>query len=201
MNKHLLVAASALLVGLSFGSNAWAGSDNDIANAKTAVAASVQYGDVQDNWAGGTVGSNDTGTIGGTGLINVQQNNGANSILQDANTLGAILNCSCTNSSSSENANTTAALALNAQVASVENNTSNGATNKSSTDSDKGGGEHWGSWGKGGHDNYSTYNSNAVGSTNFIGGVTGTGLINISQNNGNNSMLQSSNTVAAIIGK
>ncbi|MGH7001735.1 MAG: hypothetical protein ACREEA_09545, partial [Stellaceae bacterium] len=97
MTKHLLVAASALVVGLSFGSNAYAWDDNDIANAKSATAVSLQLGEVEDNFAKGTVGSNDTGAIGGTGLINVQQNNGANSLLQDANTLGAILNCACTN--------------------------------------------------------------------------------------------------------
>ncbi|MGB8181084.1 MAG: hypothetical protein WCF13_01820, partial [Stellaceae bacterium] len=105
--KHLLVAASALVVGLSFyGSNAYAtgggndgGSNNAFLLANTAVAASVQAGEVEGNSASGTVGTNKTGAIDGIGLTNVQQNNGANSELQSANTLGIVLsNCACTTS-------------------------------------------------------------------------------------------------------
>lgn len=230
MKKHLLVAASALLVGLSFGSYAYAhdgegdgGGDNSFLNASTAVAATVQAGEVEDNFAKGTVGSNDTGTIGGTGLINVQQNNGANSQLQDANTLGAILdNCACSANTADITANT--ALAVSVQVGSVEDNKSIGAkaetrsgSEKDTADvevssSEKGGGHHdsYGNSGGGHSEEFSfegefshekTWSSAEapVGSTNFIAGVSGTGLINVSQNNGNNSLLQSSNTVAAVI--
>ncbi len=228
--NHLLVAASALVVGLSLaGTNAWAEYKGDHNNdpfltANTAVAASVQAGEVEDNFAKGTVGSNDTGTIGGTGLINVQQNNGANSQLQDANTLGAILNtCGCSTNPADITANT--ALAVSVQVGSVEDNKSIGAETKTKsgteqstasidvTSSEKGGGHHDYSGSGGGHSetfsfdgdfsHYKTWSetSTPVGSTNFIAGVSGTGLINVSQNNGNNSLLQSANTVAAVIHK
>jgi hypothetical protein len=43
--------------------------------------------------------------------------------------------------------------------------------------------------------------STAVQSSNSLSSFGGTGLYNISQNNGNNSVLQSGNTVAAIVGK
>lgn len=229
MKKHLLVAASALLVGLSFGSYAYAGEGDGgdhnkgpFLNASTAVAATVQAGEVEDNFAKGTVGSNDTGAINGTGLINVQQNNGANSQLQDANTLGAILdNCACSTNTADITANT--ALAVSVQVGSVEGNKSIGAEAKaksgsesSSADveissSEKGGGHHDEYGSGGGHSEEFSFEgefshektwseaSAPVGSSNFIGSVGSTGLINISQNNGNNSLLQSSNTVAAVI--
>jgi len=231
MKKHLLVAASALVVGLSFGSSAWAhdggdggdgGNNNSFLTANTAVAASVQAGEVEDNFAKGTVGSNDTGAINGTGLINVQQNNGANSMLQDANTLGAILNsCGCSTNTSDITANT--ALAVSAQVGEVEDNASIGAkaevksgSSSSSADieasgSEKGGGHHDEYGSGGGHSSEFSFEgefshertwseaSAPVGSSNYIASVGGTGLINISQNNGNNSLLQSSNTVAAVI--
>jgi hypothetical protein len=202
--KHLLVAASALVVGLSFyGSNAYAQNWDDKDNnafllANTAVAASVQAGFVGWNHADGTDGSNNTGNISGIGLTNVQQNNGANSQLQDANTLGIVLsNCACTTSAADLTANT--ALAVSAQVGAVIGNRSEGASNTTLTDHDKGGGLHFDDAGGGWHDDYFNKTSNAVQSSNSIGGVGGTGLMNISQNNGNNSLLQSSNTVAAII--
>lgn len=229
MKKHLLVAASALVVGLSFGSNAWAsddghdhGNNNPFLLANTAVAASVQAGEVEDNFAKGTVGSNDTGAINGTGLINVQQNNGANSQLQDANTLGAILdNCSCSTNTADITANT--ALAVSAQFGSVEGNKSIGAEAKTKSGSEsssadieiskeeKGGGHHDVFGSGGGHSEEFSLDADfshsktwseasaPVGSTNFIASTGGTGLINVSQNNGNNSLLQSSNTVAAVI--
>ncbi|HKR19262.1 MAG TPA: hypothetical protein VJS41_03885 [Stellaceae bacterium] len=213
MKKHLLVAASALLVGLSFGTNAWAdgdghdhGGDNSFLNASTAVAASVQAGEVEDNFAKGTVGSNDTGAINGTGLINVQQNNGANSQLQDANTLGAILDsCACSTNTADITANT--ALAVSAQFGSVEGNKSIGAkaetrsgSSESSADIEVKGSEGKFSF-EGEFSHEKTWNNAEapVGSSNYIASVGGTGLINISQNNGNNSLLQSSNTVAAVI--
>lgn len=232
MKKHLLVAASALVVGLSFGSYAFAGNDGGdggnhgnkpTTDTSTAVAASVQAGSVEDNFAVGTAGANAIGTAGGTGLFNVQQNNGANSLIQSDNTLGAILNCSCSSSPNSNVTNTS--LALSAQVAEVEGNVSIGAENKSSSGSssssaniqasseDKGGGHHDVYGGGGGHDDTSFFSgdfshsdewmrsSEAVASANAIGTISGTGLMNISQNNGNNSLLQSSNTVAAIVGK
>ena len=202
MKKHLLVAASALVVGLSFGSNAYATSDkhdDPFLLANTAVAASVQAGEVEDNNASGTVGSNHTGDISGIGLTNVQQNNGANSELQSANTLGIVLsNCACTTSAADLTANT--ALAVSAQFGSVEGNNSEGAAHTTLSDKDKGGGFHFGDDAGGGwHDNSFSKSSTPVGSTNYIGGVGGTGLMNVTQNNGNNSLLQSSNTVAAII--
>ena len=201
--KHLLVAASALVVGLSlYGGNAYAssgGSDNAFLLANTAVAASVQAGEVEDNNASGTVGSNKTGAINGIGLTNEQQNNGANSELQSANTLGIVLsNCACTTSAADLTANT--ALAVSAQFGSVEGNNSEGAAHTTLSDKDKGGGFHFGDDAGGGwHDNSFSKSSTPVGSSNNIGSVGGTGLMNISQNNGNNSLLQSSNTVAAII--
>lgn len=233
MKKHLLVAASALVVGLSFGSYAFAHEDggdgrggNDpkpTNDTSTAVAASVQAGFVGFDFAKGTAGVNAIGTAGGTGLINAQQNNGANSLIQSDNTLGAILNCSCSSSSSSNVTNTS--LALSAQVGAVVGDVSIGAENKSASghssssadveasSEDKGGGHHYGDIGGGGHDDTSFFSgdfshsdswmrsSEAVASANAIGTISGTGLMNISQNNGNNSLLQSSNTVAAIVGK
>ncbi|MGH7015301.1 MAG: hypothetical protein ACREEL_14325 [Stellaceae bacterium] len=188
--KHLLVAASALVVGLSmYGGNAWAGKGTQTTN--VAVAASVQAGEVKDNGAWGTDASNSIGSVSGAGLVNIQQNGGANSLLQDDNTLAAVLNCSC-----SSDSNINVPVALSTQVAEVRDNVSGGAHN--TTDSDTGGGLHIGPFGLGGHDNYST--STAVQSANGLSSFNGTGMYNISQNVGNNSLLQSSNTTAAIIG-
>ena len=201
--KHLLVAASALVVGLSFyGSNAYAGPskhDDPFLLANTAVAASVQAGEVEDNSAKGTLGSNTTGAINGIGLTNVQQNNGANSELQSANTLGIVLsNCACSTTTADLTANT--ALAVSAQFGSVEGNGSTGAAHitNSSTDTDLVTKDKNGSFSFSDKDTHN-WSSTPVASTNSISSVGGTGLMNISQNNGNNSLLQSSNTVAAII--
>ena len=200
MKKHLLVAASALVVGLSFGSYAYAepndhGKSNDpFLLANTAVAASVQAGEVERNNASGTVGSNTAGSINGIGLTNVQQNNGANSELQSANTLGIVLNsCACSTNPADITANT--ALAVSAQIGEVEGNNSTGAATikKSSSDSDSF------SYGKFTDNDKHSWSSTPVGSTNSLSSVGGTGLMNVTQNNGNNSLLQSSNTVAAII--
>jgi len=207
--KHLLVAASALVVGLSlYGGNAYAGPDsggesggsnNAFLLANTAVAASVQAGEVEDNNASGTVGSNKTGAINGIGLTNVQQNNGANSELQSANTLGIILSsCGCSTNTADITANT--ALAVSAQFGSVEGNNSTGAATikNHSTDTDQVSFSEKNGFSASDKDTHS-WSSTPVGSTNNVGSVGGTGLMNISQNNGNNSLLQSSNTVAAII--
>lgn len=200
--KHLLVAASALVVGLSFyGSNAYAHqkSDDPFLLANTAVAASVQGGEVEGNSASGTVGTNGAGTINGIGLTNVQQNNGANSQLQSGNTLGIVLSsCACTTTTADLTANT--ALAVSAQFGSVEGNGSTGAAKitNSSTDTDHVSFSEKNGFSASDKDTHN-WSSTPVGSTNSLTSVGGTGLMNISQNNGNNSLLQSSNTVAAII--
>lgn len=199
MKKHLLVAASALVVGLSFGSYAWAGGDggdggNDhgkqSANS-TAIALGFQFGEVEDNDADHTVGNAAAANIGGTGLFNVNVNAGANSELQGQNTLGAILNCSC-----STNGNSTS-LALSTQVGSVEDNSASGASAR--TDKE-GGSESWSEYhgySKSWHDNDT---STPVAANAALSGVTGTGMFNINVNAGANSLLQGQNTVAAIIG-
>lgn len=206
MKFHLLVAASALVVGLGINGVAFAGGndnhgDNHDPKPTSATSAAVALTDQEAaavfNFAKGTVGSNAIGSIGGTGLVNIQQNNGANSVLQDQNTLGAILNCSCTSSSSTNVLDVS--LAASEQNALVLGNVSIGATHtekQGSVQSYSGGhsdghylSAHW--------DNA----SNAVESSNSLSSFSGTGLYNISQNNGNNSVMQSGNTVAAIIGK
>lgn len=209
MKFHLLVAASALVVGLGTSGMAFAGDNHDphgrgtTSATSAAVALSDQDGAVILNFAKGTDGANAINSVAGTGLVNIQQNNGANSILQDQNTLGAILNCSCTSSSSTNVLDVS--LAASAQSALVLGNVSIGAENRTSKGSSAGGGggfigdEAAGGffWHKARWDNTET----AVQSSNGLGSFTGTGLYNISQNNGNNSMLQSGNTVAAIVGK
>jgi hypothetical protein len=239
---NLLVAASALVVGLGMSGVAFAhddGGDNNNHGTTSATSAAValtdQDGAVIHNFAKGTVGANAIGTVNGTGLVNIQQNNGANSILQDQNTLGAILNCSCTSSSSTNVLDVS--LAASEQNALVLGNVSIGAQNKSangssaysststknsaasttgsgvltsaSADGDDAQASATGGNSAAQSNDNSTHNSNrswafqstAVASSNSLSSFGGTGLYNISQNNGNNSMLQSANTVAAIIGK
>lgn len=195
MKKHLLVAASALVVGLSFGSYAYAGGDggNDHGNGQqsTAIAAGFQFGEVESNDADHTVGSAAAASIGGTGLFNVNVNAGANSELQGQNTLGAILDCSCSSGGQSTS------LALSTQVGSVEDNSASGASARTENE---GGSKSWSyddgfkkSW----HDNST---STPVAASAALAGVTGTGMFNINVNAGANSLLQGQNTVAAIIG-
>jgi hypothetical protein len=230
---HLLVAASALVVGLGI-NGAFAGGHDDhghdgqdpSTSVGVAVALSNQDGGVALNFAKGTVGTNTIGTVGGTGLVNIQQNNGANSILQDQNTLGAILNCSC----SSSDQTLGVSLAASNQSALVLGNVSIGATNTTNSGAEQSSGAFFaaGSSSSGddshGHDSHDNHghddgskkfaaggafaqaanwskSSTAVGSSNTLSSFSGTGLYNISQNNGNNSMLQSGNTVAAIVGR
>jgi hypothetical protein len=166
-----------------------------------AVALTNQEGAVLFNFAKGTDGYNTIGNVGGTGLVNIQQNNGANSVLQDQNTLGAILNCSC----STANQTLDVSLAASNQSALVLGNVSIGAANteKEALVKSAGGGHHSQYGSSGGHYEYAHVisSSTAVQSTNSLSNFGGTGLFNISQNNGNNSMLQSANTVAAVVGK
>jgi hypothetical protein len=260
---HLLVAASALVIGL--GSQAFANGQGDPRHndpnvkVSTAVALNDQDAGVAFVFAKGTDAANSiSGTVGMTGLQNVQQNGGANSVLQDGNTLGAILNCSCSNSNSG--LAFTTALASNDQDALVLGAVSIGATNKAANGSSASASQHADSGtynvsashtknasasSTGGNGNSSAHDdsahaatssgnttssdndnstfgasgtysdsgshshtsswafaNNAVQSANSISGTVSTlGLTNISQNVGNNSILQSSNTVAAIIGK
>jgi hypothetical protein len=214
--QRLLVAASALVVGLSFGSFAYAhdgngngngdgngngGTQQPFLNAASAVGASFQDGNVGWGFSKGVNGNNNASNVNGTGLVNLQQNTGNNSLVQDNNTLGAILNCSCTTSGTGL-INASAALALSAQVADVDGGVSIGGENEGSSSGEKGGGHHsyWGSGG--GHSEWSSHYENAVaGGGNTLTNFGGTGMYNVSQNTGNNSLLQSSNTVAAIIGK
>ena len=190
-----------------------------------AVALSNQDGATVLNFAKGTVGANTIGSVGGTGLVNIQQNNGANSILQDQNTLGAILNCSCSTSDQtlgvSLAASNQSALVLGNVSIGASNTTNSGAQSASGAFFAAGSSSDGDSHGHDSHDNhghddgskkfaaggafaeaaYWAKTSTAVGSSNTINGFSGTGLYNISQNNGNNSMLQSGNAVAAIVGK
>lgn len=209
MKFHLLVAASALVVGLGVSGAAFAGNENHDPHGRgttnavsAAVALTEQEGAVVLNFAKGTDGSNTINSAGGTGLVNIQQNNGANSILQDQNTLGAILNCSCTSSSSTNVLDVS--LAASDQAALVLGNVSIGAENRTSKGGSAGGGGFVKDEASGGffwHKAHWNKTENAVQSSNSLGSFSGTGLYNVSQNNGNNSMLQSGNTVAAIIGK
>jgi hypothetical protein len=193
--KHLLVAASALVVGLSFGSNAWAGDKNDHSGS-SAVAAAFQAGEVESNHADGTVGVAAATNINGTGLINVNVNAGANSELQGQNNLGLILNCSCGGEHSSSGA-----LALAAQVGSVEGNHADGAAKTSSS-------EKSGLKDQDGHDGTGTFSkwhsetesSTPVAAVATLSGVGGIGMYNINVNAGANSLLQGQNNAAAIIG-
>ena len=239
MKFNLLVAASALVVGLGMSGAAFAGEHHDNHGTTSATSAAVALTD-QDaavifNFAKGTAGANAIGSVGGTGLVNIQQNNGANSVLQDQNTLGAILNCSCTSSSSTNVLDVS--LAGSEQNALVLGNVSIGATNKAgngssayaststknsaasttgsgvatnaSADGDDASASAGGGNSAAQSNDNSTHNSTrswafastAVASSNSLSTFGGTGLYNISQNNGNNSMLQSANTVAVIIGK
>lgn len=236
MKFPLLVAASALIVGLSLSGPAFARGDHNrdphqqqkqsqIMN--TALAGSIQAGRVKHDSAIGTAGSNYMNNVYGTGLYNLQENVGANSIQQDGNTVAAVLNCAC--STSGNVANTP--IALNAQVASVEGNFSLGASNTTKAGGEKSAGGYFQhasyqgqssdpghhrrdrkdnkgnqsfSQASGGfftHASWWKETSDAVASNNTLIGVGGTGLFNISQNTGNNAMQQASNTVAAVIGK
>jgi len=254
--QHLLVAASALLFGLGGTNYAFAdGYGNHNQDPTTAsqntLAASIQAGEVEDNFAKGTDATNSisgSSFNGAKGMFNVQQNGGANSLQQSDNTLAAILNCTCSTPTAGVNTST-GAIALSAQVASVEDNVSIGTVNKSETvaSSEQGGGQHSSSSTSNGSSNgnsdpttssynganggsggatagkgttYSSTNTDtgggwnseafykletttAVASSNgidnaFNGAV---GMFNVSQNVGNNSMQQASNTAAAIIGK
>ncbi len=265
MKLHLLVAASALVIGL--GSQAFADDQdgnqgdprsNPTIQVNTAVALNDQDAAVAFAFAKGTDAANSiAGTMSMTGLQNVQQNGGANSVLQDGNTLGAILNCSCSSGSNTNGFNTSLAsndqdaLVLGAVSIGASNTAANGSSSSASTHSDNGtynvsasrtknasASSTGGNGNSSAHDNSaqaasssgntassdndnSTFGASgsyadssahshsetwafantAVQSANSINGnIMTLGLTNISQNVGNNSVLQSSNTVAAIIG-
>lgn len=181
MKFTLLVAASALVVGLSFTgpASAWPEHrDHRSTSVSTAVTGSLQGGEVEGNVTvlGGTtvqIGGDtvnkvdDYGFDSAQGLFNVQQNAGQNSLQQAGNTLGAIL--------SSNKGGRTGALALSAQVAEVESNGAYLNGDSATTIAD----------------------NNRISDAAFSNAV---GLFNVSQNTGNNSMQQASNTVAAVIG-
>jgi len=137
-HQHLLVAASALLIGLGGTNYAFANNPDpqDLESKTTnALAASVQAGEVEGAYVEGNLSTN---TINGNsfsnakGMFNVQQNGGANSLQQSDNTLGAILGCTCTDTAEHTSAG---AFALSAQVASVDGGKSIGAVNTSESKS------------------------------------------------------------------
>jgi hypothetical protein len=230
VTKHLLVAASALAIGLSFSGTAKASGynffDPSILDANAALAASVQANAVLFNFALGTDAANDISEIHALGLVNIQQNGGANSSQNDANTLAAVLTSSC-GCGSNALININVPVAATVQVGVVAGNASIGALNVAKTGVDEGsgwhvdhvfaaeqsagfhigyfgageqsallaassagGGQHFRAW-----DNQYDWQQ----STNSLTKSNLTGMINVSQNVGNNSLQQAANTASVII--
>jgi len=269
--QHLLVAASALLIGFGVSGHAFAETKGPKGDPKpitvsltVGLADSTQSGEVDCDTAIGTDAYNgiDGSFNGAKGMINVQQNGGANSLQQSDNTLAAILD----GSASKADLTGVGAIALSSQTASVVGDSSVGAFSAGKTvskseksggwsfdtsagvagysdSSSTSGGKSGGKGGKGGEggigpdviggpgggDSSSSnhkssgfvawdsteasggYSSSAfylseylsaVQSANSISGSFNgaVGMINVSQNVGNNSLQQTSNTAAAILG-
>jgi hypothetical protein len=234
--KHLLVAASALVVGLSFAGTAFANGDRDdhhnnsLLSANAALAASVQANGVFFNFALGTDAANSISDVHAIGLVNIQQNGGANSNQADANTLAAVLtqSCGCGNGAL---ISVNVPVAATVQVGAVAGNTSIGALNVAKTGVDEGSGwhvdhvfaaeqsagfiagSHYGFIGAGEQSALLAASSAGGGqhfrawdnqydwqqSTNTLHNSNFTGMINVSQNVGNNSLQQAANTASVII--
>jgi hypothetical protein len=170
MRKILLATASVLAFSLvSTGVMAWEGEhghggsggieENSIV-AKTYQDQTVKTGGDID--VSGSKLKNNIGDIGGTGLFNVQQNNGNNAGQQAANTVSAIVGCDC--------------------ASGVEENRMYAKTDQGAYVKNYG--------------DVSTENSRL---RNEIGSVSGTGLFNVQQNNGNNASQQAGNTLSAVV--
>jgi hypothetical protein len=196
---HLLVAASALAVGLSFSGIAFADEHHGPKTTDVALSASGQGAGVFFDFAKGTDATNTIGTVNGTGLVNIQQNGGANSVQQDANTLAVIFKGNSANGNNAQDTN--APIALSAQVAVVAGDKSIGAENTTSKGGERSSYRGDESYHSHKHSEWWDKTSSAVGSGNNLTTFGGTGMFNISQNVGNNSLQQSANTVAAVIGK
>jgi hypothetical protein len=97
------------------------------------LAVSAQQGIVGYNSAIGTNSENDLDQIHGIGLLNVQQNGGANSSQADANTLAAIINAdNAGHSSNGGTSDTNLPIAVNVQSSAIVGNHSAGPVTTSS---------------------------------------------------------------------
>jgi hypothetical protein len=234
--KHLLVAASALAIGLSFSGAAFAHDEHDndhnnsLLSANAALAASVQANGVFLNFALGTDAKNSISDVHGIGLINIQQNGGANSVQSDANTLAAVLtqSCGCGNGAL---ISVNVPVAATVQVGAVAGNTSIGAFDSTREGVSEGSGWHvdhvfaaeqsaglvdadyhgffaageqsalLAASSAGGGQHFSAWKNTirAVQSSNHLDDIHVIGMVNISQNVGNNSLQQAANTASVII--
>jgi hypothetical protein len=213
--RHLMTStiALALGIGMSVGMSqvafATCNADNsghcdETISGVGAVAASIQAAEAERSFAIGTLGDNTiSGDVSGQGLLNIQQNTGANSVLQGHNTLGMILS----NSKGPQNGpvagsiGEAGALALSSQFASSEHNISIGAADISHSGHDnrkesKNGAT--GDWSETHNEGWNSTFTN-LASSNTINNVSAIGMVNVQQNAGNNSVLQAGNTTAAII--
>ena len=149
----------------------------------TAIATSSQSAVVAFDAGAPSPSNNGASGINASGLVNIQQNTGANSILQSENALSAILDCNCSHAGGLTSEATSAQNAL--ILGDITVRTPNGVGTAVA--------------GRAGRLLESS--SVATGSSNNINGLGGgTGLYNISQNTGTNAVLQSANTVAEIRG-
>jgi hypothetical protein len=149
--------------------------------AATATATSVQGAVISHTLAAPGMGSNLAADVSASGLFNLQQNTGANAILESGNTLALILDCSCAYVEALRVEAKAAQTAL--ILGDITMRTPYGIDARSADRAISG---MLGSSALRGA-------SNSV--SNFHGG---NGLFNISQNTGANSILQATNTVAEI---
>ena len=184
MNVRTLVVTSAVAI-VSYAAVALAADTDSTGPATlTALATNSQNAAIILGSGTPTRGSNSAFDISASGLVNFQQNTGINSILQDANALSAILDCDCAHATDLATASRSTQTAL--ILGDITVRTPNGAGT--------------GLLGQPANHIQSANNSVESTSNSITGFAGGSGIFNISQNTGTNSVLQSTNTVAEIRG-
>ena len=183
MNIHSIALASAAMVFLA--TAALAADANGTGPSSVAVIATSSQKAVVAFGAGPpSLGNNAVSRIDASGLVNLQQNTGANSVLQSENALSTILDCNCSHAGelTSRATSTQNALILGDITVRAPNGVGGAAA------------------GRAGNLSQSSISGAATASNSISGLGSGTGLYNISQNTGTNAVLQSANTVAEIRG-
>lgn len=180
--RPLMLGFTALL---SLSSAAFAAATDDVRDgAIVAVNGSAQDATIVRALSAPELASNTASVVSSSSLLNLQQNTGANSVVESANTLTLILDCGCAHSESlTANAKTTQTALI---LGDITVRTPFGA-NAGSAD----------------HPANGALNANSAfqGASNSINGFQGgVGLTNVSQNTGPNSILQAANNAVVISG-
>ncbi len=184
MNIKKFLAGSVAIISIS--TSAFAAESNGTQPSSLTIETiiSIKNAAISPALGASDVASNLASDISASGLFNLQQNTGANSFMESANTLTLILDCGCTHSGSltTEAKSTQTALILGDITVRTPYGVNAGSA---------------------GHPLTEAFGPNNAfqGASNGISGFHGgNGLFNVSQNTGPNSVLQASNNAVVIRG-